>query len=445
MAEQPATHSSLQTTLPVGSAIPTPVASGGPDETPQPTIARTSLGYVEKSGGQIEEIVLQDSEIQFVHPGECFAGSCRDVKNSPGSGEAINRMTVLAYTDESDSAELTELTASALANPIPTPDTGAWESFPSFAQPATMAKPPEAPQRERQSSLSTLWLPQPESRLGVSARAPILIPALGFVEKADGELDAVVSDQDEVYVVRQGDYFARRYEAVQVSREGVKALRVTPEGTSRSFATAAASPSHDEANCRDGAILAPQDPFCLQSNMRAQGEQRAAETGPILSSHLVAFATRNVRPTERLAAVGRDHGSSSEAKLVSTDTGLFVFQSLGSIEESDGEVEAIIADGSEVRIVKQGDVFAGRYQAVSVNADLVLAVRAHVRDVLYHGMNTSAWTAYNTIHDVSGFSPVNVEGLSEVGVDLFNMSAFAGFDLESHLVAAFPQDGSAGF
>jgi hypothetical protein len=154
-----------------------------------------------------------------------------------------------------------------------------------------------------------------------------------------------------------------------------------------------------------------------------------------------------------IQAVGHSHGKSSDKMPALTDTGPFVFQALGSIQESNGEMEAIIADGSQVYIVKQGDVFADRYQAVSVDPSLVLAVRTEVsgaKDRLVRHTDPATLSASNKMHGVLDFSPAGVprvpsldgigvpaiSGLTEIGVNLFNMSPFTGLDLQSHLVPA---------
>ena len=53
----------------------------------------------------------------------------------------------------------------------------------------------------------------------------------------------------------------------------------------------------------------------------------------------------------------------------------FIFQTLGYVEAQDGELQAIVADGPEVYLVKQGETFAEQYRATSVDPILVLAVK----------------------------------------------------------------------
>ena len=124
--------------------------------------------------------------------------------------------------------------------------------------------------------------------------------------------------------------------------------------------------------------------------------------------------------------------------------GPLIFQALGSVEDADGEVEAIIADGSQVYIVKQGEVFADKYQAVNVDRGLVLAVRAQQSDMHSNRSESSALAALNKVHGGLGFSAARVaglraigvpgnSGLRDIGVNLFDRSAFTGLDLESRI------------
>jgi hypothetical protein len=369
-------------------------------QTPQPTITFTPLGYVERSGGQMEAIILQDSGVEVVHTGERWAGKYRVVRIFPDSVEAIDETTGLADRNKSDSADPTALSV----HPSSTPDAdartesvvasrkheqiagnpgaavtspslgyiekgdGTWESVMVDAETVQLVPQP-----------SRVSLAEPGPR--VSAQTPILMSAVGFVEKADGEVNAILAKEDEVYVVREGDFFAGRYQAARVSREGVEALSVPPDGTSpSSIAEAAVLPSLDRSNSSDRAM--------------------PARDGPL------------------------------------------VFQALGSVEDANGEVEAVIADGSQVYIVKQGDVFADKYQAVSVDRGLVLAVRAQQSGMHSNRSESSPLAALNKMHRGLGFSAERVaglrangvpgiSGLSDIGVNLFDRSAFTGLDLES--------------
>src|SRR5208282_2375307 len=59
-------------------------------------------------------------------------------------------------------------------------------------------------------------------------KLPVSIKSSGFVVKANGELDAILAEDDDVQIVRQGDSFDGRYRAVSVSAETVEAVEETP-------------------------------------------------------------------------------------------------------------------------------------------------------------------------------------------------------------------------
>ena len=65
----------------------------------------------------------------------------------------------------------------------------------------------------------------------------------------------------------------------------------------------------------------------------------------------------------------------TETRSSAAPPATFIFQTLGYVEFQDGDVRAIVADGSETYLVKQGEVFANQYQATSVDPILVLAVK----------------------------------------------------------------------
>jgi hypothetical protein len=122
-----------------------------------------------------------------------------------------------------------------------------------------------------------------------------------------------------------------------------------------------------------------------------------------------------------------------------------VFQALGYIEDASGEFEAIIAEGARVYLVKQGQVFADQYRAVSVDPAMVLAVRASpesVEDQLAGRTEFGAEFAFKQA-DVSLCSPkgrmadlsasreacmLGSCGLREQGMDFLTSFELAGFN-----------------
>ena len=74
--------------FPLVSSAPT--ASQAP---PAPTTFKT-IGYVEKAGGQLEAIILQENQVQVVHIGERIAGRYLVTKITPDLVEAVDEALV---------------------------------------------------------------------------------------------------------------------------------------------------------------------------------------------------------------------------------------------------------------------------------------------------------------------------------------------------------------
>ena len=285
-------------------------------------------------------------------------------------------------------------------------------------------------------------------------QVPVEIKPIGFVEKGDGEVAAIVSQDDEICIVRQGDRFAGHYRAVSVSASAVEAvdepqlrpsLFVSPSGFSNSL-TASVQPEASyfaNDNCLD----------CVPGELE-EVSAKAPEDPPtdVASPPPKHRGEGQVRVTASTAAPKRAARTTVKA-ATSPEPATFIFQTLGYVETQDGEMQAIVADGSEVYLVKQGETFADRYRATSVDPILVLAVKVSPnqppRDIQsaqtesggksasnniygYLHYPSPGWAGAQDLHqvDASG-SPV----FTDLGVNLFN-SASTGFDLESHFFMA---------
>jgi len=132
----------------------------------------------------------------------------------------------------------------------------------------------------------------------------------------------------------------------------------------------------------------------------------------------------------------------------------FVFQTLGYVETQDGEMRAVVADGSEVYLVRQGETFADKYRATSVDTTMVLAVKPvpgqDVGNFLLNaqtesGGQTASKNLYGYLHfPLSGLA--NLQALKVMGLpgspgsmDLSSTllnSSLMGFDLQSHFFTA---------
>ena len=203
-----------------------------------------------------------------------------------------------------------------------------------------------------------------------------------------------------MYVVRKGDRFADRFRAVSVSEDAVEAVEAVEEPPALATAPPSASPSFPgllSASVEQGLSPFPSENFrrfgsdglsetpagaptspsadmsSLVPRIRSHGQAgRAARTGtgilPQASPHQDGHALdAPVRPAKHAQEVRRINAQDTPAT--------FVFQTLGYVETQDGEFQAIVADGADVYLVKQGETFADQYRATSVDPVLVLAVK----------------------------------------------------------------------
>ncbi|MDR3675429.1 MAG: hypothetical protein P4N24_08060 [Acidobacteriota bacterium] len=480
-----------------------------------PTIFKT-IGYVEKASGQVEAIILQENELQVVHQGELISGRYRVTKISADSVSAVDEtlvQTTMAKLHGADSNELTatlDPSPSAMRAQSAPPahvtvadaaprlqDTESDESSLGYVQKAdgrleavvadgdsvrlvpatsavTMAKataPPSIRAQEASVQVSTLpasvetkasgapmanppihservpdasvirqasyqvvtaegSAPSPsisgstgegalatsseiepagaaltKATMNSAASADCLVKpvvemkSIGYVESANGEVAAILSSGDNVFVVHPGDRFAGHYRAVSVPAEVVEAVEEPP---------------------RNSAPLPYASPPVFPTLLSA-----LAEPSPPF-------------PSKR--------GTPPEANTL-------IFQTLGYVEMQDGTQQAVVADGSSLYLVKQGEIFADQYRATSVDPGIVLAVRVSPRDLLGNSLTARAKPSgriasknlYGYLHSsLSGLaSPqfsfeVDASGspdLVDLGAGLLN-SSLTGFDLQAHFLSA---------
>jgi len=544
---------------------------------PAPTTFKP-MGYVEKAGGQLEAIILQENEVQVVHINDLIADRYRVTKITPDSVEAVDEMLVQSPMAKPNGAETEELTAGVAKEPPTAPEVvaqaqpttpsqtaredriappqgaepganslgyvqeadGKIETVvadgdsvrlvpetltvsmaqvasghsPEGASPAQGSPPPA-------STVASTWGANPESSVypgGVSAlprasvirkasyqipvpapgaadrsapnrpvmgsvseaagtadaasdptlsilnekpvgssdrppNIPVLMKPLGFVVKDDGEFAAILSDDNEVYIVRRGDRFAGRYRALSISADAVEAVEDPPrQAHPPPFRAPPAIPDFLSASAQQGTFLAS-DEYCLGCESYELGEvsarvpddpQKEAETPPPKNrkdAHVDVTPARGPRQRITLGL---------KRTVTSPDPSPYVFQTLGYVETQDGEMRAIVADGSQVYLVKQGETFADQYRATSVDSTLVLAVRVSPgQDVgnaqAEYGDSPASKRLHGSLHfPLSGLANVQPlhemvasgsPGSTDLGVNLLN-SSLTGFELQSHFFMA---------
>jgi hypothetical protein len=513
-----------------------------------------TIGYVEKAGGQLEAIILQENQIQVVHIGDRIADRYRVTSITPDSVDALDETLVQSSMAQSGAAKpeavavkgtelppsksvawaRPEITTAAAESAQPQNSRGVeavagslgyvqqangkvmavvgdgetvklvpetpTETMAQVAPPGIPAGTAAAPATSEQALSASNHVPdghaaplpdrhpeapairlasypvpapavQGAAPLGFSlnsaggpsgtvsaasspaatnltarlagatervAKLPVEVKPLGYVVKADGQFAAVVSQDDEVYIVRPGDRFAGHYRALSVSADLVEAVEEPPrQPPPPSFTAPPAFPDLLSASAEAGSSLLSND-GCLDCKFGGVGEVSLkapegppgeVESPPPRSRPGIGSANHN----------GQDgHAQSSTPPAggqVQDGPSAFIFQTLGTVETQDGEVQAIVADGSQLYLVKQGETFADQYRATSVDPLLVLAVKVspgeQANNSLSAGTESGGGIASNYTYGYLHSSPAggaNFRGmdasgsriLADLGVNLFN-------------------------
>ncbi len=315
-----------------------------------------SLGYVQESNGKVEAVMADGDSVRLVPEGqsETMAQNALPAGHSlaqVGQGSAVD---VEEKPSGFTTTDLKPLIVAVSESPVAADETVIrQDSNPEYIRTAGISSHPTLPII---SDLGGDVLSQGSSKLPSGRvlfdeqaqrdqNVPFEMPSIGFVEKADGQLAAILSAGDGVDVVWQGDKFAGHLRAVTVSRDHISATEL-------------ANQHQDPVPYSTRPTISD---IILESSRKTEtpvSRQESANTLP-MKKH----------PNTKSARVR--HGQYASAPAAAT----FIFQTLGYVELQDGEVQAIVADGNGTYVVKPGEVFAGQYQATSIDSTLVVAVR----------------------------------------------------------------------
>jgi Tfp pilus assembly protein PilP len=457
-------HGATMPTKLVGSALPPRQEEEKAATHPSTLATAQPVGYVERANGRVEAIVPDGDSVQLVaqaremvtdhiaSPSIFPSGS--SVEN-PGAGNAqVLTPPVAEVEDATVSPGEAPAEISAVPDhPVENPSLPSVSGFGVGA----LLDPAEQVLAAPSAGMSLSEVHPPGNPSPISEGAPTetansstfppnnTVNPLGFIEKCDGELDAIVSEDDEVFVVRQGETFGGRFRAVRVSRDAVEVAEVSPQlKPDRSPPQLLGMPDLLSFDFRAGPAL----PNWGDPGFEFQGENAGAAQVPV--EQLASSGKNRLSRRERGVAASHAQVKSAAAAMPSPGTGIVIFQTLGSVETANGEDEAIVAKGSQVYLVKQGERFADQYWAVSVGPSLVLASRAAPgsEDFLYSQTDSSKKPASKIKREflqqsgaanpqvLQGMDAPGGSGLAELGVTLFDTSGFTGYDLQLHMAMA---------
>jgi len=211
------------------------------------------LGYVEKADGRVEAIVADGTYVRLVQETKSFARNFRVPASSPANVEAAlvsppptnppaspGPEADSAYSSSSTQdapgspAAAAEVAAALVPQPAPVAgDKGGSESAAS----ATLQSEPLADDASDQSPAKppeTLQVPTAPVLPAMAPEAGVnhsTVQALGYVEKAGGEREAIVEVLGQVYLVHEGELFADKYRALRVTPTSVEVVEEPTEAS----------------------------------------------------------------------------------------------------------------------------------------------------------------------------------------------------------------------
>ncbi|MGB9487373.1 MAG: SPOR domain-containing protein, partial [Terriglobia bacterium] len=329
---------------------------------PQPkTITLKPLSYVEKADGRVEAIISLGKRVQAVHGGEIFALNFR-----------VSRIS-------SSTVELVENSAPA-AEPHLVAEIGR-----GVAQaPANKAR--QVPTRSTPEVLSN---PGANRRIAVgsaaSASEPSVGQELGYVEREDGRVEAIVAEGEHVRLAPGTKSFANSFRApapTPADLEVANALPLPinpPDSVGNESQSLQTSSSTEEAGApplvASGSESSTVDK--LQGIRGNNGELESEQSGIMQPEPLADYSggrfevkiPQAVVPTS--PAVGPTLPSDGRGTQSAVST-------LGYVEKAGGEKEAIVEVLGQVYLVHEGESFGEKHGALQATASSAAAQATHM-------------------------------------------------------------------
>ncbi len=345
-----------------------------------PVLDPKALGYVQRADGTTDTVIAEADTVQLVPetPAEVMAQTTPAALPEPASGnQGLPYSAQVASLDVGMQPEVVASSSEVPADFVPGKIRRVADGSALRISGATLGGEPPALDGLGESASSYLAKDSVSSG-GQPVELPVMMLPLGYVVKEDGSFAAIVSKDGEIYVVGQGDRFAGRYRAVSVSAETVEALedspwqahppplRAPPEIRGALTASARARPE----------FLGEEGYSECELYDRGEVSLRTARNSSLQGQMVPVWGRLDKNERKVVANDDRtSRASFSKDNAISPGVPTYAFETLGYVQTQDGEMRAIVADESELYLVKQGETFAGHYRAISVDPALVLAAQ----------------------------------------------------------------------
>jgi len=327
------------------------------------TITLEPLGYVEKADGRVEAIISLGERVQVVHEGEIFEDNFRVAKISASTVELVENSAPLVESPLMATKEEQGVAQAPANNAGQTP-------------------PGPAPEVVSNTSAARQF----DVASADSVSQPSVRQELGYVERADGRIEAIVAEGEHVRLAPGTKSFANSLHAPAPSPATVEVADVAPaainppDSFSHEFQPAQTSPPTQEA--------VPLAPVASGSEFSTVGKPQGSggkggvsqseqfdimQPEPLADysgSRFVVKIPQAVAPNS--PAVGPTVPSDGRETRSAVNT-------LGYVEKAGGEVEAIVEVLGQVYLVHEGELFAEKYRALQVTLSSVQIVDESTR------------------------------------------------------------------
>jgi hypothetical protein len=332
---------------------------------PQPnTVTLKPLSYVEKADGRVEATISLGKRVQVVHEGEIFAVNFRVARISSSTVELVENSPPAA--EPHVVAEIGQGVAQAPAN-----------------------KARQVPPRPTPEVLSN---PGANRGIAVGSAASVSEPSvgqeLGYVERADGRVEAIVAEGEHVRLAPGTKSFANSFRAPAPTPANLEVANALPppinppDSFGHKSQSLQTSSSAQEAGVPPLVASGSQSSTVdkLQGIRGSNGELESEQSGIMQSEPLADYSAgrfevkipQAVVPTSPAVVATLPSDGRGTQSAVST---------LGYVERAGGEKQAIVEVLGQVYLVHEGESFAEKHGALQVTASSPAAQAMHMPSI----------------------------------------------------------------
>jgi hypothetical protein len=321
---------------------------------PQPkTITLEPLGYVEKADGRVEAIISLGERVQVVHEGEVFEDNFRVARISSSAVELVENSALAA-----ESHLMGEIGQGVAQSPI------------NEAQ--------QAPPRPVPQVLSNPGASRRFAADSAASSSPASVgKELGYVERADGRVEAIVAEGEHVRLAPAAKSFANSFHVPAPSPANVEVANASPSAINpsdsvaresqpmqtNSFTQEAGAPPLVASGSESSTVGMPE---AIRGNNGESEQLGIVQPEPLADYSGGRFEVKMPRAVEPASPSVEptlpSDGKGSQSSAVST---------LGYVEKADGEKEAIVEVLGQVYFVHEGELFAEKYRALKITPSSV--------------------------------------------------------------------------